>query len=262
MDIKHPSALATRCAVAIAFLTFAAIAVAQPATPEIPQQVTLSLDRDLVTFIKVAAWAAGIFLAIFAALAVGFFGFDVRAARKSLLEASDDIRTRSEAIRKDHQSLIELKERLEQLGAKLIDQVEKANPPAPGSTTEPTTSPDRGDTSGAPIGPLSEAWFTEEKKKEIVRNTIASSEFEWSTLDTLHRKTGFSKPELMSLANRDPLVQRGIGRNSEVLFRLKEFNHPLPNNGLGTMTLEDWAKILQQHAQEGKSPIVKGMFPG
>lgn len=177
------------------------------------------------------------------------------------MEAREDIASRREAIQADHQVLLELKERLLKLGAEMTDQVEKKSPPLTTPTPKPDddSSPDEAtdDTTGA----LSKYWMAEERKKEILRQTIAASEFEWSTLDTLHRKTGISKAELMALANTDPLIQRGIGRNGNVLFRMKEFNYPIGGAyaanklnfvGSGSLASKAFRSALWDHAQEGK----------
>ncbi|QNK69208.1 hypothetical protein [Variovorax sp. PAMC26660] len=304
---------------AVLALAFAAMAVsAQSVAPAGPQQVTLTLDRDLVTFVKVAAWAAGIFLAVFAALAVGFFGFDVRAARKSLLEASDDIRTRMESIRKDHEALGALKERLEKLGGELVGLIEdKTPPPNSISTTgakrgrkpkavndgfetdidlsdiedalaadEPAPTPEENKStpsqphkeSSAPTqpGPLSELWDMEEKQRERIREVLASSEFEWSTVGTVSKKTGLSEEAIEKLALGDPFVQIGHGRQGAMLLRLKEFNYPGGTEKIGsayeamkvkfiasgTQATQGYREALWEHAQQGKGPTGKVLGGG
>lgn len=260
----NTSARAARYIAALALFSFVALAMAQPAGPAASQQVTLTLDRDLVTFVKVAVWAGGIFLAVFAVLAVGFFGFDVRTARKSLLEASDDIRTRTEAIRKDHQSLIELKERLEKLGAELVEQIEKKTPAeAAASESLPVQHEEVMPDEPSKIGPRSKAWKLNEAKRINLRKVIATAEFEWSTLGTLAKKTGLTESEIIELTADDPFVQRGFGRQGHVLFRLRHFNDP-NNVGIGDAVRAMGPGIVTsvwEHAQRGKEPIRKGDFP-
>jgi hypothetical protein len=240
-------------------LAITAVAVsAQSATPAGPQQVTLSLDRDLVTFVKVATWAAGIFLAIFATLAVGFFGFDVRAARKSLLEANEDIRTRMDAIRKDHQSLVELKERLGKLGAELIEQVEKKAPTtAPPDAVPPQNDESRPTPSSDPLADLE----LKRQKQTFIRKLLAAAEFEWSTANTIARRMGLRREEVIALAEDDPLVQQGTGRNSEVLFRLKHFNH-LPEVGRDISVGDEWPDIVAHHLKHSRSPVSSKILGG
>lgn len=220
-----------------------AIAPAANATLAVdPNRTTFSLDNDLISAVK---WLGGItvaVLAIFAGLTLSFFGIDVRAVRKTLLETQEDLRKKADEVRGHEKSLAELKERLEKLGAELIDVVEKAKAVAPGKPVDPVKNlpPKATD----PVyGPLSEIWLADEKKQEALRRVMAQSQFEWSTVGTLAKKTQLPLAEVKELAGRDPLVQGAISRNNEVLFRLKEFNE-LPPNMMDAEAWESWKRSL------------------
>ena len=203
----------------------------QQANAATPDRVTLSLDRDLVTFAKAAAWTGGIFITVFAFIAVGFFGWDVKQTRKAMYDARDDLRKRMDEIRKDHDDLNELKERLKKLGAELIEVAEKkppgqptaptpAHPPSLSTTTLPSSEAEQAPTENQPgWGPLT-SW-TDENKKAYLRNVIGASEFEWSTLGTLARKTGIPGEAIWSLFANDPFVEQGTGRDGRLLLRIR-----------------------------------------
>jgi len=222
-------------------------AVAAPATQAVPaaasEKIILSLDRDLVNFTKAAAWVFGIFITVFAFIAVGFFGWDVKQTRKAMYDARDDLQKRMEEIRKDHKELDELKERLKKLGAELIDVAEKNAPaetgaptPAPpaslSTSTLPTSDTDdelRGDE--LRWGPLKN--WTDDQRRSYLRNVIGTSEFEWSTLGTLSRKTGLPEADIWNLFANDPFVERTTGRDGRLLLRIRSVN------AMGSATLRN-----------------------
>lgn len=233
-----------------------------------PQQVTMSLDQDLITFVKAAIWVAGAFLAIFAFIAIGFFGWDVAQTRKVMQDARDDVTKRMSEIRQDHQALKDLKERLEKLGAELVEQIEKKAPPTdsaalvPPPTSTPVPQPAKDGEDTDPEGPLASVWETEEEKRNRIRYVIAWGEFEWTTLPTLAKKAGLSQKEVRALATDDPSIQVGTGRHGQLLFRLKEFNHVYPNDARGNRTLDEWKEIIRQSAHEGKGPASSKILGG
>ena len=230
-----------------------AAASAQSTTQAPTNQVTLSLDRDLITFVKWAGGALGLFLIVCGWV----FGVDVFKTRAALLEAREDIANRREAIRGDHQALLELKDRLQKLGAVLEDEIEKAKVairssavPAPPTDTKPSKD--------APRGALTEVWEQEDRKRQHIREVLAASEFQWSTIGTVAKKTGLPRPEVETLAQSDPLIQIGQGQEGARLLRLKEFNFSdeigsgySQANSLG-LTRQRWLDALRAHAQYGK----------
>lgn len=262
MDTRHTSARVVRCAVALTLLTFAVMAVAQPVTPAAPQRVTMSLDQDLITFVKWAVGIGGFILVAFGGFVVWFFGVDVAQTRKAMLDAREDIAKRLDAIRSDHQILRELKERLQKLGAELVDEIEKARTAA-GPPAAPAPGQDTEASGREQSGPLTEAWDLEEKKRDRIRVMLASSEFEWSTIGTIQKKTKLSPEEIERIARNDPLVQIGQGRQGATLLRLKEFNFPQIGAAYramakpGSLAEEAFQAALWEHAQQGKRPTGK-----
>lgn len=251
-----------RCLVVLALAVAVVAASAQPAAQAAPQQVTMSLDQDLITFVKAAIWVAGAFLAIFAFIAIGFFGWDVAQTRKVMQDARDDVTKRMGEIRQDHQALKDLKERLEKLGAELVEQIEKktsAEPPVvsvPSPVQQEEIQPDEPNQDG----PRSKNWKLHEAKRIHLRHVMAAAEFEWSTLGTLAKKTGLTEAEIIKLTADDPFVQRGFGRQGHVLFRLRQFNDP-KKIGIGDAVREmsPWnGTTVWEHTQTGKEPIRKG----
>lgn len=227
----------------------------------------MSLDRDLITFVQWFASIGGVILVVFGGFVVWFFGVDVAQTRKAMLDAREDIAKRLDAIRSDHQTLRELKDSLQRLGAELVDEVEKARavvsgvvPPAPHEDTIPSEK--------VPQGPLAEVWEMEEKKRERIREMLATSEFEWSTIGTIQKKTKLSPEEIETLARNDPLVQIGQGRQGATLLRLKEFNFPggigaaynatkIDFSGSGSQATKAFRAALWDHAQQGRRPTGK-----
>lgn len=234
------------------------LASAQTVAPVAPERVTMSLDKDLIAFVQAAAWVAGIFLATFAFIAVGFFGWDVAQTRKAMQEARDDLNKRMGEIRLDHQALKELKERLEKLGAELVEQIEEKKAPSVDPRTPlPPPAPQPSDGPADPIedGPIARVWEADDEKRDRIRYVISWGEFEWTTLPTLAKKTGLSEREAVALAASDPLVQVGTGRHGQLLFRLREFNHdPMSKD---TKERDRWPDAVMRNAQTGKLTVRK-----
>ncbi|QSI33409.1 hypothetical protein GNX71_29120 [Variovorax sp. RKNM96] len=271
--MKHIRPFVLPCARCIFVLALVATAAAsaQSVVPAASNQVTLSLDQDLITFVKAGAWVAGIFLAIFAFIAVGFFGWDVAQTRKAMQDARDDLNKRMGEIRLDHQALKELKERLEKLGAELVEQIEKKTaadpsvPPSPAPAPAPAPAPQQDTKPDEPNqdGPLSQSWRTNEEKRLQVRQVIAAAEFEWTTLGTLAKKTGLGDNEIIALTVDDPLVQRGIGARGQMLFRLRHFNDP-NSVGIGDAVREmtPWSVGTRVLAFDDVAPPGRGGMGG
>ncbi|MFX0066849.1 MAG: hypothetical protein ACFFC7_32345 [Candidatus Hermodarchaeota archaeon] len=82
--------------VLIFFLLFTIIPVLlaadEPVSKPHDTAVTINLTKDLISFIKIAVWIFGIFIAILAFLGVAFFGFDVRKARAAIQDSLNEIR--------------------------------------------------------------------------------------------------------------------------------------------------------------------------
>lgn len=217
----------------------------------------MSLDQDLITFVKWAMGIGGAILVFFG----WFFGVDVAKTRSAMLDAREDIAKRLEAIRLDHQSLIELKERLEKLGAELVEQIEKKTPtePPPPSRLQPAPDQDTEPKETNQDGALAKAWRLKEAKRIHLRQVISAAEFEWTTLGTLAKKTGFTENEIIALTFDDPFVQRGVGRQGQTLLRLRHHNDP---NAVRAVLPIDagplWGSALWEHLQQGKEPIRKG----
>lgn len=275
MNLPQLARVVARGLFPMAMATFLVVATAQTAAPVSPasaaaatatggrELVTLSLDRDLVTFIQYAGAALGVFLVAFGWV----FGVDIMKTRTALLEAREDIASRREAIRTDHQALDDLKDRLLKLGAVLEGEIEKvratlrdAAVPGPDKVPKPPEQ--------EPRGALTELWELQDKKRERIREVLAASEFEWSTIGTVEKKTKLSWAEIQPLIQDDPFIQVGHGQQGATLLRLKEFNFPgglgsaysatkIEPVGFGARAGKAFRDALAQHAQEGKRPSGK-----
>lgn len=283
MSLRPSVRASTGCVLALALVVLTASAVAQTATAAPPQQVTLTLDQDLITFAKWAVSLGGIFLVVFAGIGVLFFGWDVAQTRKAMLEARDDIAKRLESIRSDHAALKELKERLEQLGAKLEEQqlLKKAgveledlaypgvpkHPPEPPLPSEPSTPPQP-----PPRLPKIDNQVVDELNDEIfngrdhnqpmarraeeMRRVLATSDFEWTTMGTLVKKTGIAPEDIEHILSLSDEFET-IVRKGTKLIKLK---NPIQwwRSSANTVTYSDEDVVhlqnLIRHISSGRKP--------
>lgn len=225
----------------------AALTIAPPDS----DRVSLSLDKDLITFSKWAIIIGGSFVGALALIGAGFFGLDVRQARKSMQEAREETARRMEEIRLAHQSLKDLKDNLEKLGAQLIEEVDRKKSPGTFAVPDMGQAAPPGPAGSAQMGALEQLERENESIRATLRLMLHMSEFEWSTLGTLAKKIGLPEARVMALADSDPLIQRGTGRQGAVLYRLKIYNHTY-DHGHKTMSPEEITKLLWEHAAKGK----------
>ncbi len=196
----------------------------------------LTIDSDLITFFKFAVWAGSVFLAVYALIGIGFFGWDVTKARSSLKDAEKEVREQLRELRTDFKELRDLKERLEELGAQLSDLADDiqgkkrtdGNPPQAPDDSGGVSPPESPRSPGPPGGEV--AMFARgapiRSDVDLVREVLLSSSFEWTTINRLMKKTGFSQEQVLSIARSDPSIEIGFGRRTkEHLFKIK-------NNGL------------------------------
>jgi hypothetical protein len=188
-----------------------------------PHQITMSVDADLIEFVKIAIWLGGGFLIVYALIGVAFFGWDVRKAQASLLDAQKgakdaqmEVKNLLKDLREDYAALKDLKERFEEVGAK-VQELSEARSPAGAVTHE---------TRGALVGPgavlagvadvesvafgagltdsehVSPQPMSAQSRSNIdlIRNVIASSHFEWTTMGRIMDMTGLSSDDIVQAA--------------------------------------------------------------
>ncbi len=184
----------------------------------VSKQITISIDADLILFVKSTIWLGSGFLLVFAALGITFFGWDVRKARGSIADAQKELNDLLKESRKDHESLKELKGRLEELGAQLQEDIESlqdrkekfeefsekpqegidALAPSASSLSGESTIPAEGTVSPA----ISRACTR--SKIDLIREVIASSNYEWTTIGRIMKKTGLSCDEILQETRSAP----------------------------------------------------------
>lgn len=163
----------------------------------IPKVVTISLNEDVISFIKGAVWVGGVFLAAFAFIGIAFFGWDVRKARASIAEAQKEIRESLAEMRKDYAALKEMKEQLELAGAQLQEDSENEPPPAL-----------QGATSRSNI--------------DLIREVLRTSKYTWTTLGRIMKRTGLDRDTVLQEARSASDIVISFGRQSnDHIFRFK-----------------------------------------
>jgi hypothetical protein len=162
-----------------------------------PKVVTISLNEDVISFVKGTVWFGGIFLAIFAFIGIAFFGWDVRKARASIVEAQKEIRENLAEMRKDYAALKEMKEQLEQTGAQLQEDSEKEPPPPVQATAS-------------------------RSNLDLIREVLRTSRYTWTTLGRLVKRTGLDRDTILQEARSASDIVISFGKQSnDHIFRFK-----------------------------------------
>lgn len=183
----------------MATLWFSASMAAEASTP-----ITVSLDSDVLVLLKVFVWFVGILIAIFAFLGVTFFGFDIRKARASISEVTDEAKKLLSEARKAQSQLEELKEKLEQLGAQLEDQAEGI--PNPNAKLETSIQNDQ----------------EPRTKSELVLDAIRRGSYEWTTIGRIEKRTSLSRDQILEIARQHPSIVISTGKKTQdFIFKLK-----------------------------------------
>jgi len=178
-----------------------------------------ALDADVLAFVKAAVWIGGAFLAVLAFLGVGFFGWDVRNARDSIVSAQKDIaeaqsnvrnardsivsaqkdiadaqsnaKKLSEDLEEEKRSLIRIREEAEELATELQNMVDQVQPPP-----QKVTPPGRSDI-------------------DAIRDVIKESRFEWTSIDQIVKRTGLKEDTIESeVLRKGSDIIRSMGRKS------------------------------------------------
>lgn len=159
---------------------------------------TLSVDQDLVSFVKFAIWAGGIFLAVFASIGIAFFGWDVRKARAAILDAQKETSKQLKELQADYEALKQLKENLEQLGAQLEESVETRSNDIATSKTNGRSNLD------------------------LIREVIATSNYKWTTIGRIVKRTGLKRDKIIEEVQSAPEIQIGYGlKTKDIIYKFK-----------------------------------------
>lgn len=180
------------------------------ADPVSSSSVTLSVDRDLVTLIKCAVWAGGIFIAVFAFISVAFFGMDVRKVRSALMDAQKETSDRLKELKSDFEAMKVLKERLEQLGAQLEETSESSSETNASNMVVSQTT----DRSTAPVAKV-------RSDIDLIREVIQSGTYEWTTIGRIEKRTGLSRDAILEVVRKDPDIKISTGKTTkDFIFRV------------------------------------------
>jgi len=189
------------------------------------KNVHIYLDENLVTFVKGAIWVGGIFLAIFTFIGVAFFGWDVRKARNSIAEIQKEMVQSIKEIRSDIISMKEMKEEFEELGAQLEETMDnyKIQIPSPEDMPTPGASQSGG------FGTLFMDTDTKIESKQsrsdlnIIKEVISSSNYKWTTIGRIVKKTGLDKDSILREARSSSDIEIGFGKSTQdYILRFKE----------------------------------------
>jgi hypothetical protein len=161
-----------------------------------PQVVTLSIDQDLLVLLKGAICVVGIILAIFAFIGVAFFGWDVRKARASIIDAQRETRDLLKELKDDFAAMKALKEKLEQTGAELEEVLGTASKEAPLKRSADRTSID------------------------LIHEVINESNYDWTTIGRLVQRTALSRDQILDEVRKAHDIRIGNGRKTkDFIFR-------------------------------------------
>ncbi|WP_316157969.1 hypothetical protein [Cupriavidus sp. BIC8F] len=194
------------------------------------QTTTLSVDADLVRLLKGAVYAGGIFLVIVAGIGVSFFGWDVRNARASLLDARKETRALLDELKGDVAHSKELMEKLEQLGAQLEEQSDRrldVHQSGPADSIDADTVPFRSsEAEGLPgqssAMPSSGVHESPRSNLELIRNIIAAGSYEWTTIGRIMNRTGLTRELVLEEVRKARDISIAKGKQSkDFIFKLE-----------------------------------------
>jgi uncharacterized protein YoxC len=192
--------------------------------PVAASSVSLSLDAGLVTLIKISVPIVIGLLLVYAVIGVTFFGFNIRDARKSLKEATDEISENLKALKATLEELESLKQRVkalhedvQEVGSKVDELAEPAHQSEHHGIAASNASPSELDTViAAPID-------GRRTHIDLIREVIASSRYEWTTIGRIMKGTGLSRDEIMKAAQGAMDIKIGRGRTTkDFIFKFSE----------------------------------------
>lgn len=219
-----------------------------------PTVVTLNLTKDLVDFAMTSVKVGAFLLAIFAGLCLCFFGFDVRNAQKAINESVKEVKAAETEARKVAEELSKQRAELEKIIVSAEDKLNKigatmeglATPEKPGSTEHlevplpaPSPFPPSGklevrtrDSLPAKSGPgdkppaaasVPDAPTPSGRApSSLVLEVLAGSNFDWTTMTRIKRKTGLTEDLILTIANAMPNIESSSNRKTgELLFRIR-----------------------------------------
>lgn len=200
---------------------------------------------------------------MFAGIGVLFFGWDVTKTRNALFDARNDIAARQAEVHRDHAALMrdhaalrKLKDELEQLGGELEGEIVKKNS-APG--LPPAADSEGADESDEPGQMPVENDEAVLSRRLAIRKVLKQSKFKWTTIGTIQKKTGFARDVIVKAVTNDGGIVISTGSNTkDLIFKLAEdyFKEQ------ALMTVEQLARIVDEHAARGKQPVAKGFGQG
>jgi cell division protein FtsB len=187
-------------------------------TVEEKQQMMMSLDKDIVTFVKFAIYTGSGFLLIFASIGLCFFGWDVHKTRSQFISQRDELKIMHDEVTAKVKKIHELMEKYEELGA----QIEE-------STDDNLRSIDnvpRGRAATFAMAGNGSAVNEKENHRgdlDIIKEVISSSSYKWTTIGRVIKKTGLNKEDILREVRSSPDLEIGFGRKTQdYLIRFKD----------------------------------------
>lgn len=241
------------------FVSLPILAVGADTLP-VAKQITLSVDADLVEFVKASIWIGGIFLAVYALVGVMFFGWDVAKARGSITTAQTEVKGLLKELRDDYAGLKNLKERLEELGAALQEDIEASERQR--DKTRHRFRDDQGTRLEASII-APEAPPTDTRTNiERIRDVIRTSRFEWTTIGRIMDRTGLPRDNILDEVRMAGDIVATIGsQTGDYLFKLDPMHwardHEWWSDPKGT-ALKEAQKALEEFREERKKKDAAG----
>lgn len=184
------------------------------------QTTTVTVDADLVRLLKAAIYAGGAFLLVAAGIGLAFFGWDVRNARTSILDAVKEATTLLNDLKSKIEHSQELMEKLEQLGAQL-EEVGEARLDAKHSEAVASHKNSTGATEseGGPVETILQD--SPRTNIELIRSVIASGSYEWTTIGRVINRTGLSREQVLEEVRKARCIKIAKGKQThDYIFKL------------------------------------------
>lgn len=233
-------------------------------------RVTISVDEDLVFVLKLLGGVVVFLFAVFVGAGIFFFGWDVTKTRNTLIDAREDIIKRMELIRSDHEAFKALRGQLHELGAELEGEIAKRKASQHQGEEQKAAATDVAD---GPEPDISDELTPNQRQRahfKAIKDVLLNSKFQWSTIETIMRKTGLTRQQVIDAASSgNGTIGISVGRATNDLI----FRYDMPHNELADMvdvindhresTRRDpdtgaFERAVWDAARQGKAPPSKG----
>lgn len=209
---------------ALVLAVLAGATIAQTSEGPADESVKVEL-AELLTFAKITVVVGGSFIAVLAFIGVAFFGFDVRKARSSIEDATNQLLARTKEIEelqnqvlKDHSEFASMKSKFEGFVRDAQIQFDEFTAEAESRLAKYAAQIEAVADTSAAVEPRD----LSKDSEETIRDVIQSSKFDWTSLQRLVNKTGYSRDQVLEVARHAADIEIGMGKKSrEHIFRVK-----------------------------------------